>query len=159
MSLRQIGGPIADESDLVAALRARLEEINVSRAEVDAQCDLPAGYTSKRLAIPQIKYFGRDAFWDIAEAMGLAVVLVEDPNATARHAVRMKSRVKKYARIDNSHWNARTLCIMRDIARKHGLEGARVKNIRTGKRRRKQIARRAAQIRWERARFHLGRVD
>lgn len=146
--LRHVAGPIADESDLVAALRARLEEINVSRAEVDEECELPAGYTSKRLAVPQIKYFGRDAFWNIAEALGLAIVLVEDPAATQRHATRMKRRVKKYARFDNSHWNARTESILRDIASKRGQNANKARNLKLGPRRRKQIARNAALIRW-----------
>lgn len=146
--LRHVAGPIADESDLVAALRARLEEINVSRAEVDEECELPAGYTSKRLAVPQIKYFGRDAFWNIAEALGLAIVLVEDPAATQRHATRMKRRVKKYARIENSHWGLRVEQIIRERTRRTASLGgqARAKNMTPEAR--TKAARKAVLIRW-----------
>jgi hypothetical protein len=83
---------VADETDLIAAFRARLEEINVSRAEIDGELGLAGGYCSKRLVIPQIKYFGRDAFWNIAQSVGLVVGLFEDPHATKRYAARMKRR-------------------------------------------------------------------
>lgn len=141
---------VADESDLVAALRQRADELNVSRSEIDAGARLPNGYTSKRLAVPQIKYYGRDAFWNTAESLGLAVLLVEDPNATARYARKMAKRSKPQAVTGPDHWrHARALSILQEIARKTGSEGARVKNQNTSKRRRKQIARHAAVIRWE----------
>lgn len=149
--LRIIAGPIADESDLVNALRARIEEANVSRSEIDQECDLPDGYTSKRLAWPQIKYYGKEAFWNTAERLGLAVILVEDPNATKRYAARMKRRSRPQALIGEAHWrHARTRSIMLEIARKNGEIGAQRYMIKVSKRRRKEIARNAAVIRWER---------
>lgn len=156
--LRTIAGPIADESDLVNALRARMEDVNVSRAELDAELDLPGGYTSKRLTLPQMKYYGRDAFWNTAEALGLAVILVEDPTAKARYAARMKRRSRPQAISGPDHWrNARTLSILREIASKNGELGAQRYMQKVGKRRRKQIARNAAVIRWERVRAAVRR--
>lgn len=146
---RQFAGPIADESDLVKALRARVEECNVSRAEIDEELGLTGGYTSKRLTIPQIKYYGKEAFWNTAEMLGLAVVLVEDPHARARYAAKMKRRSKPQAIIGGSHWrSAHTQSIITEIARNHGKNGAKARNEKLSARRRKQIARHAAQIRW-----------
>lgn len=90
---------IADEADLVAALRARAEELNVSRAEIDRVAGLPSGYAGKMLCIPPIKYAGPQSFWNVCGALGLAVQLVVDPEATARFAGRMDQRDSKNARL------------------------------------------------------------
>lgn len=156
--LRHVAGPIADESDLVNALRARMEELNISRSELDAELDLPGGYTSKRLTLPQMKYYGAEAFWNSAEALGLAVMLVEDPNARARYTARMKRRSRPQAISGEAHWrHARTTSILREIARKNGEEGARRYMLKVSKRRRKQIARNAAVVRWERVKSAVRR--
>lgn len=146
--LRHVAGPIADESDLVNALRARVEELNISRAEMDAELDLPGGYMSKRLTIPQLKYFGKEAFWNAAELLGLAVILVEDPHARDRHAARMKRRVRKYARGDNHYQNAKALGIVQDVARKQGSIGGKKRFSSMTKTQLRRHQREAANIRW-----------
>lgn len=147
--LRIIAGPIADESDLVNALRARVDEVNVSRAEIDAELDLPAGYASKRLTLPQVKYFGKDAFWNMAELLGLAVILVEDPHARQRYAARMKRRSKPQAVTGTDHWrNAKALGIVKEVARKTGSIGGKVKFYRMSKRQLRKHQRNAAAMRW-----------
>jgi hypothetical protein len=83
---------IADEIDLVRVLRERLDELNVSRLELDEMAALPASYSSKRLTLPQIEYYGSQGFWNTLEALGCCVIVAEDPAATARYAVKMKKR-------------------------------------------------------------------
>lgn len=156
--LRHVAGPIADESDLVNALRARLEELNISYAELDGELELPQGYTSKRLAWPQLKYYGKEAFWNSCERLGLAVMLVEDPVARKRYAAQMKRRSRPQAITGEAHWrHARTTSILREIARKNGEEGARRYMLKVSKRRRKEIARNAAVVRWERVKSAVRR--
>lgn len=145
---------VADESDLVAAFRARLEEINVSRAELDAELDLPGGYTSKRLTLPkQMKYYGRDAFWNTAEALGLAVLLVEDPAAKARYAARMKRRSKPQAVTGSEHWRGKRVeAELRQRIYKIASTGGIARAAALSPERRACIASRAAKARHRKAR-------
>lgn len=151
-------GPIADESDLAAALRRRVDEANVSRAELDAELDLPGGYMSKRLTVPPIRYFGPGAFWDACEIMGLAVLLVEDPAARARYAARLKQRSKPQAVQGPDHWRttqARKACpwlITVKTASDLGRRGAIARIASQSPSRRRAIAKKAARARWARAR-------
>lgn len=151
--LRQLG-MVADESDLVRIFRARMEELNVSRAELDAELDLPGGYSSKRLALPQLKYYGRDAFWNTAEALGMAIVVVEDPAATARYAARLKQRSKPQAVTGSAHWRAQRMraaipwLITKETARELGLLGAKARVASQSPSIRSKLARKAARARW-----------
>lgn len=90
---------ITDEADLVAALRARAEELNVSRSEIDRVAGLPSGYAGKMLCIPPIKYAGPQSFWNVCGALGLAVQLVVDPATTAKFAGKMDQRDSKASRL------------------------------------------------------------
>lgn len=156
---RQFAGPIADESDLVVAFRARIEELNISRAEIDAELGLTGGYSSKRLTLPkQTKYYSPAAFWDTAELLGLAVVLVEDPHARARYASRMKRRSRPQAITGTDHWrHAKALGIVKEVARKTGSIGGKMKFYRMGKRQLRKHQQRAAIIRWERVKAAVKR--
>lgn len=93
---------VVDETSLVEALRARVDALNVSRAEIDRIAGLTPGYASKLLSVPPIKYFGpltaAPAFWAMVGCLGLAVQLVEDPAATARFSTKLEGRNGKYVR-------------------------------------------------------------
>lgn len=95
--LRQIA-VIADELDVVRLVRARLDEFNASRLELDDMAELPAGYSSKRTCDPPLHYYGPEAFWNTLQALGIALIAVEDPAATARFAERMAKRVSSNVR-------------------------------------------------------------
>ena len=88
---------VTDEIALVEALRARADELNASRTEIDRVSGMAPGYCSKLLCLPPIKYFGPQSFWNVAGAMGLAVMLVEDPVATARFSAQMQPRRNRKA--------------------------------------------------------------
>jgi hypothetical protein len=145
-------GMVADESDLVAILRARLEELNVSQAELDATLKLPGGYTGKRLAVPPLKHYGKDAWWNTCERLGIAVLLVVDPAATKRYANRMKRRDKQYVRKDG-HWGtARVREVMQEITRKNASKGGYARAAALSAERATCLARRAVNARWKRHR-------
>lgn len=142
---------IADEADLVAALRARAEELNVSRAEIDRVAGLPSGYAGKMLCIPPIKYAGPQSFWNIAGALGLAVQLVVDPEATARFAGKMDQRDTKNARLRRMIQKSKLPWLINaENAREMGLKGASAANTRRSVRMRKKMAKHAINIRWDR---------
>jgi hypothetical protein len=87
--------PIAvctDYESLLVALRARAEALNVSRATLDDVSGLASGYTAKLLAQPPIKSLGAVSLGPMLGALGIAIVLVEDPDAMRRVASRMVGR-------------------------------------------------------------------
>ena len=101
---------VADEVALIHALRARADELNVSRQEIDRVAGLTPGLASKLLSIPPIRYFGpltsSVAFWSMIGCLGLAVHLIEDEAAGARFSAQMDKRngksVRTRARLLNS---------------------------------------------------------
>jgi hypothetical protein len=82
---------IHDYAGLVRALRARAEELDVSRETLDAVSGLQAGYSGKLLA--QVKGVGRVSLGPLLGAMGCALVLVEDPEALAKVRPRLTPRL------------------------------------------------------------------
>jgi len=70
--------------DIVAALRARKEALNISNEALDAISLLPDGYVSKLLAPRRMKHLGELSLPSLLEALGVALVLVPDPDAIKR---------------------------------------------------------------------------
>jgi hypothetical protein len=152
---------VADYSDLVRALRARREELDISFAELDHACGFSAGTTAKYLAPPPDKVtlggkqrnnwraFGPKSFGAILFARGLALSVIEDDGAL-RQAEPHKPRDKRgtHPRHIGKHTGKHasvSLELLRSIASKGGVERAK----RLSGRRRRQIARNAAQARWQ----------
>jgi hypothetical protein len=82
-----LGRLISDYRGLVETCRARADELELSRSEIDRICGLPAGYAGKLLGNGLAKRKKR--MWPIGlEAMlgtlGLRILLIEDEVATAR---------------------------------------------------------------------------
>src|SRR4051812_1815741 len=76
--------PIRSMPELVQALRTRRDELNISHETIDAIAGLQSGYTSKLLAPKPIKNLGPMSFGSLLGALGLAVVVVPDPQAEAK---------------------------------------------------------------------------
>lgn len=79
--LRQLA--IVDDYDgLLEALRDRAEELDVSRATLDAETHLQKGYSAKLLC--GMKGFGRSSTGPLLQKMGLVLIVAEDVEATER---------------------------------------------------------------------------
>ncbi len=76
--------PIRSMPELIAALRARRDALNISHETIDSIAGLQSGYTSKLLAPKPIKNLGPMSFGSLLGALGLAVVVVEDPSQVVR---------------------------------------------------------------------------
>jgi hypothetical protein len=74
---------IASYADLVAAVRKRLDQLNLSHETLDALTLLPDGYTSKLLSERPMKHLG-PLSWVIFETLGMTVMLVENSSSLAR---------------------------------------------------------------------------
>jgi hypothetical protein len=64
--------------DLLAALRARRDELELTHERLDDISGLPSGYCGKLLAPVAIKNLGWLSFGLVLDSMGCALVLVED---------------------------------------------------------------------------------
>jgi hypothetical protein len=76
-------GTISSYDDLHAALRRRADELKLSRRTIDDLAGLADGYVEKLLGPRQVKKFSVRSLGAILSALGVKLVLVEDPIARA----------------------------------------------------------------------------
>jgi hypothetical protein len=84
---------IRDVDDLVEAIRARRDELGISYETMDAISGLSPGHCAKLSS--GAKGIGRVSLPAVLGALGAALVLVEDPEQTARVADRWRPRQRK----------------------------------------------------------------
>jgi hypothetical protein len=81
---------VREYPELVEALRARAEELNVSRETIDSVSGLQSGYSAKLLS--QVKGVGRVSLGPLLGSLGLVIILAEDPAALAKVRDRLVPR-------------------------------------------------------------------
>jgi hypothetical protein len=86
---------VADYDALVAALRARAEELDISRETTDAVSGLQPGYSGKLLSSQPIRAFGRVSLGPILQSLCVKLVVVEDQEMLAKLAPRLVPRKRK----------------------------------------------------------------
>lgn len=138
--------------DLHAALRARAEQLGFSRETIDGVAGLPAGYASKVLGPRPPKKLGAMSTFAILGALGVELVIVENPELLDRARLRMSQkgfgkRQERNVRIGGTHIVV-TRRYMRNLSRLAAV--ARVAKIKPAKRR--ALARNAARARWAKVR-------
>ncbi len=156
--------PIRSMPELVQALRARRDALNISHETIDSIAGLQSGYTSKLLAPKPIKNLGPMSFGSLLGALGLAVVVVEDTDQCERVSKHweprkrpMKLPVSIPPSIDNQvpaeiAITPEIQAILRrpEYMRQLGLRGNIKRNARLSKWKKSVLARRAAKARWAR---------
>lgn len=154
--------PIRSMPELVAALRARRDELNISHETIDSIAGLQAGYTSKLLAPVPIKHLGRMSFEAILGALGIALVAVPDPVAIAKVGKHWQKRKRPQrltasitASIDNEvpaklevTPELQRKLVDFDHMKRIAKMGAKRRNKIMGKRARQRAAAHAARMRW-----------
>lgn len=83
---------ISDYDEFVAAVRARADEMEMTRLEIDHQAGLCSGYSGKLLGPRQVKGFGKVSLGPMLGALGCRLLLVEDPVQTAKILARRTPR-------------------------------------------------------------------
>lgn len=78
--------------DFLRALRARADELKVTRETIDDLSGIQSGYASKLLSIPPIRVMGRVSFGAVLQCLGLAIVIIEDQAALDRISKRLVKR-------------------------------------------------------------------
>ena len=152
--------PIRSMPELIEALRARRDELNISHETIDSIAGLQSGYTSKLLAPKPIKNLGPMSFGSLLGALGLAVVVVEDPSMCERVSKHWepRKRPQKLAASIPASINCEIPAIIQIIPelqaklRNIASLGGKARAAKLSKRRRTQIARKAIMTRWARHR-------
>jgi hypothetical protein len=88
---------VRDYDESRVALRARCEQLNISRLEIDRLSGLPNGYASTVLSNAPRKRIGPANIGPMLADLGLALVVVEDAEAMARYTARAEPRMKARA--------------------------------------------------------------
>jgi hypothetical protein len=151
---------VSNYCDLIVALRARCEELRISREALDHISGLQSGYAGKLLAMPRpqtsMRVLGRTSFDLMLPALGLKLAVLEDEAAMRRLRKRLGDphletmvRAKPLSTVasTNSPPGLRAI-FLRTI----GTLGGYARASKLSPKRRIAIARRAAKTRWRRAR-------
>ena len=72
---------ITNYADLIAALRARADEIGATRLQIDAASGLPEGYAGKLFGPSKMRCLGKISLGPVLGALGLKLVAVPDDQA------------------------------------------------------------------------------
>jgi hypothetical protein len=86
--IKQIAEAI-DYQSLQDGLRARAADMGISRRVLDEISGLGDGYSAKLLCGRPTRIFGIVSLGLILQSLGVKIILVEDPEATARTITRM----------------------------------------------------------------------
>jgi hypothetical protein len=103
---------IRTRADLIAVLRERQTELNISLGTIDAVAGIADGYASKVLSLTPTKNLGPIALGAILGALGLGIVridIAEDPQATALVSRRWARRRRQPTRRRAAVW-----CVVTD---------------------------------------------
>jgi hypothetical protein len=148
---------VSDYLGLIAALRARADELRISRESLDHLTGLQSGYSGKLLAPVPIRMLGRISLGPMLAALGMSIVLVEDLSALRKIQSQLTKRLKP--RLDASGAmptgkSKKRRGVFRGNSEWGKLMAARRVALQTDKER-SDSARHAARIRWGRKRVAM----
>ena len=144
----RIVGEFVEYSDFVQIVRNRVLELGIHSARFEALAGLPIGYLSKLTSAHPIRRIGLVSMGPLLSAMGVKLVMVEDPSGTARLR-RLPPRNASFVRAMPA--DACIVLTPRMLKRIRRLGGqARMAQLtREGRR---ELARKAATARWKNGR-------
>jgi hypothetical protein len=138
--------------DLHRIMRARADELEVSRLVLDETAGITSGHSSKLLAPRPMRRLGAVTMPAMLGALGLALVVVEDPEALARISRLPKRRSTNVRHRDASEPMLPTKNSKGPPHPRRGSVWAQQMNARRSaslsRRKRSEIARQAARARW-----------
>lgn len=149
MSDRLNPATVTDYDSLIAALRARADELNVSRLAIDERAGLQSGYTAKLLAGEGGRGLGRLSLGCLLGALGVKLIMVDDPAAAATIALMPKRDLRA---VRHKQAAARITARMGLFTAENAGEMGARRWLGIPENKRAAIARRAARARWRKAR-------
>ena len=127
---------------MLDAIRARVNELQVSGERLDEYVGLPRGYYSKIAGAKPIRRLGMTSFAPVLNGLGLKCQFIEDQEATERLKNRLPPRNSSYVR------GAPRIVLTVRYFRKIGRKGAQARFDNSTKEQRQKWARKAAIARW-----------
>jgi hypothetical protein len=89
---------VSSYEKMLAALRARINELQINGERFDEYAGLPRGYLSKLTGARPIRRLGMTSFQPVLAALGLRCLFVEDEAATQRLKERVRPNNSSYRR-------------------------------------------------------------
>ena len=87
-----------DYPGLLAAVRARVNELAINGERFDEFAGLPRGYLSKLIGVNPIRRIAMTSMGPLFSALGIRCIIVEDPITTARLKSRLQPRNNSFMR-------------------------------------------------------------
>ena len=132
-------------AEMLDAIRARVNELQLSGEGLDAYAGIPRGYYSKIARAKPIRRLGMTSFAPILNGLGLKCQFIEDPDGTARLKNRLPPRNASYVR------GAPSIVLTVRYFKKIGRKGAQARVDNSTKEQRRGWAKKAATARWQKA--------
>jgi hypothetical protein len=139
-------------TELHDALRARSNELEVSRETIDDIAGFESGYTAKLLSPVPMKRLGLQSLGPVLTVLGLALVVVEDHEGLRRISHRLKKRNHASVRMPTRKRHKR-------LGPEWGRLMSAKRNLKLSPRRRSQISRHAAEVKWRAIRFKRAAME
>ncbi|MFZ0148324.1 MAG: hypothetical protein WBG18_08675 [Xanthobacteraceae bacterium] len=130
---------------MLDAIRARVNELQVSGERLDEYVGLPRGYYSKVAGAKPIRKLGMTSFAPILNGLGLKCQFIEDRVGTDQLKNRVTPRNSSYVR------GAPSIVLTIRYFKKIGRKGAQARVDNSTKEQRREWARQAANARWRKA--------
>lgn len=153
-------GEVSNEPQLHAMLRAIADARHIARRTIDDIAGLTPGHTEKLLAQVPLKRIGMDTLFPLAWALGVRIVLEDDPANLARIADLVNGKVMIRDSASRGSMRVKTAAVLaKHAARQVSKQrqqlsrlGNEARTRKLSKRRRRSIARHAAITRHKRER-------
>ena len=134
-----------DYPGMLAALRARVNELQINGERFDEFAGLPKGYLSKLFGARPVRRLGMTSFSPVLAGLGLRCLFVEDPEGTERLKSRLRPRNPSFVRTMPAA--AGILFTARMLKRIRRL-GGQARMARLTPKQRSELGRKAAAARW-----------
>jgi hypothetical protein len=95
---------ITDYTSLLAALRARADELEISRELLSELAGFPDRYASKLLSLKQVKRIGMTSLGSLLSALSLKLVAIVDDEALERNRERYIPRDQAHTTSAKARW-------------------------------------------------------
>jgi len=142
---RRVIGEFTSYDEMLAAVRARVAELNVNGERFDEYAGLPKGYLSKLIGVRPTRRIAMTSMALVLNGLGLRGQFVEDPRGTEQLKTRVPPRNSSYVR------GTPSIILTVRFFQKIGRRGAQARIDNSTKQQRQEWARRAAIARWRKA--------
>jgi hypothetical protein len=103
MAEARVIGEFINYDGMLAAVRARVNELQINGERFDEFAGLPRGYLSKLIGANPTRRISMVSMGPLFSALGICCVMIENPSATARLKGRLETNQSNYMRPTYTH--------------------------------------------------------